>query len=384
MKRLWVLACCFSMVTAQSTQELLKRIEALEEAQHTRITAGGRVQMDMDMATPQGSYTPGGLVLFKEGEEAQLSMNVRDSRLWIKSISESDIGYIRSVAEVYFFGEKGNEINTNAHGLALRYLYATSNGFTVGQASSLFSTRYASDTLLKPINLTVVRQPMLAYTITLNTTTLFDMALEQPESYLNDTGGNKLSVNDDRFADMTLRLRSDIPYLEYAIAAMVRQIRYDAISIEGVDYEESADAWAWGVNVSGKLKLFTLDNLYINMQCGNGIGRYFTLNAYTDATLMPDGGLKLHRLYGGSVGYEHWFSSVWQSNLVWVGTYFDAPDVLAQSDLEKRVDSWQANVIYSPIKKGRVGIEYAWAKRTLLNGEKGETNWVRLQFRYDF
>ena len=96
----------------------------------------------------------------------------------------SELGLIRTVAEIYFYGEKGSEINTNAHGLALRYFYVSVAGWTAGQANSLFSTYVAPETLVKPINLTYARQPLIGYSIEMVPGLFGDLSLEQPETLL--------------------------------------------------------------------------------------------------------------------------------------------------------------------------------------------------------
>ncbi len=350
----------------------------------TQVQVGGRVQVDMDFASPQGSFTPGGIVLDSKGENAQLSFNVRDSRLWFKSQSDTELGLIRTVTEIYYFGEKGSEINTNDHGLSLRYLYAAIGDVVVGQANSLFSTRYASDTLNKPMNLTLARQPMLAYTYVLSDQWYLDGSMEQSESYLNDENATAQSINDDIVPDLALRLRGYFERFEFSATAMTRLIRYDGVSIGDVDYEGSDEVWGFGLNVSARLNLYALDHLIVNAQYGNGIGRYFTLNAYTDGTINSDGKIILHDLYGGSVGYQHWWSEHLQSNIVYVTTRFDVPEVLHVQAVEREATSWQANLIYSPIKKGRVGIEYGYAQRLLESGDEGDMHLVRMQLRYDF
>lgn len=386
--RVLVLTLVPLLLFAETEIQLLERIETLEkrmdESIMDSIAVGGRVQIDFDYRSSQGAFKPASIPLDDDAEDARLGMEVRDSRVWMKSKNMTEVGLIRSVVEVYFKGEKGNEINTNAHDVALRYLYATLGGLSVGQASSLFSTIYASDTLQLPINLTIARQPLLSYRYQFTTNMEIAAACEQSESYVNDTHGMKKSLGNDQWPDITLRLRSFHKHFEYAVALMARQVRYDGSEIGGVMYGEGDAHWGWAVNTSAKINLYALDNLYANVQVGNGMGRYFTLNAYTDATVTSEGTLKLHDLYGGSIGYQHWWNHALQSNVVYVLTAFDLPDALKQSGVDERVDSWQMNLIYAPLAKGRVGVEYARAHRKVASGDEGTLQQLRLQFRYDF
>ncbi|MEA1920996.1 MAG: DcaP family trimeric outer membrane transporter [Campylobacterota bacterium] len=368
---------------------LKKRVSSLESKQNsmikaTQVQVGGRVQLDITTAWPEGSLTPGGIPLKKEGEDGQLGANIRDSRLWIKSKTPSGIGMVRTVAEVNFYGESGNEINKNAHGVALRYFYVALGDFKAGQANSLFTTYITPITLVYPLNHTFARQPLLAYSYEYSSVFTYDFSLEQPESYLSDPSGSQITPQDDQVPDLLARVRYYPSWGRMACAGIARYIVQDRARLSDGTQLENRDAlWGFGLNASAKINLYALDNLYFGLQYGNAIGRYFTINAYSDGRLDSAGKIKLNTMLGTLVGYQRWWTSILHSNIVYTRTSIEEGNENAE-DTTDTSEAWQINLIYSPIKNGRIGVEYAYGNRELLNKESGDMRLVRLQIRYDF
>ncbi len=369
----------------QSIENLEQRISELESQQDkTQIEMGGRVQLDITTGWPEGSFSAGGIPLKKEGEVGQFGADIRNSRLWVKSKTPSSMGIIRTVAEVNFYGESGNEINKNAHGVALRYLYVAIDGITAGQANSLFTTYITPNTLVYPLNHTFARQPLLSYTYQQSLLLSYDFSLEQPESYLCDPNAVLMTPKDDQIPDLLARLRYYPAWGRMAITGMARYIVHDKATLsDGTQLENSDAQWGFGVNASAKVNLYALDNLYFSLQYGNGIGRYFSINAYSDGTLDHEGNIHLNTMLGVLGGYQHWWNSILQSTLVYSRTSIEQGDNNPQESTNVS-QAYLLNLIYSPIKNGQIGIEYGYGNRILLNEDSGDMRLVRVQIRYDF
>jgi hypothetical protein len=387
---IFVLTCNTYANDDQKILDLEQRILQLESQQKslikdTQIEVGGRVQLDVTTAWPEGSLTPEGIPLKKDGEQGQLGASVRDSRLWVKSKTPSSLGVIRTVAEVYFYGQGGDEITKNAYGVALRYLYLSLNGYSAGQANSLFTTHIVPNTLVYPLNHTYARQPMLAYRYEQSLNLIYDFSLEQPESFLSDPFGQRITPKDDQIPDLLARMRYYTTWGNMAVTGMARYIVQDKVTLsDNTSLHNRDDKWGYGINASAKINLYALDNLFFGVQYGNAIGRYFTINAYSDGTLDSQGIIRLNTMLGTLAGYEHWWTSMLQSNIVYTRTSVEEGGDNAQNSTDIS-EAWQLNLIYFPIKNAYIGIEYGWGKRALLNDDAtGDMRLVRLQIRYDF
>ncbi len=102
-----------------------------------------------------------------------------------------------------------------------------------------------------------------------------------------------------------------------------------------------------------------------------------------NATLFPDGSLKLNSYRDLSVGYTHKWNDVLSTNLNHV--MFDL-----DSDYARRPDSLDsgsvshANLIWNVRPHLLTGIEYIWGNVETVNGDEGDAGRVQTMVRYNF
>lgn len=382
---------------AEELDALRQRIEALEQSApsaanrgilelgsaDTVLTIGGRVQLDAAYSSPESRYFAKLVPLSSEGEEGQLSMSARDSRLWVKARRPSSLGMVRTLIEIDFWGASGTETNTNAHGPRLRHAYIDVGGLAVGQTNSLYNAFVTLDTITYAVNDTLVRQPLIRYSRN-GKTWGYDFSLEQPETTLSDPDGRTVTPKDDRLPDIGARLRCYPDWGRAGIAAMVRYIRQDRATLgDGTALERTDAAWGWGLNASAQIKAGRRDDLRFDLQYGDGIGRYLAYDVFTAGTVDAAGNIRLQRSYGGHLGYRHWWRGDLRSTLgvSHVGTEREGEPA---GTLSKRVTGIQANLIWTPLPNGLVSLEYASAEREVESGEKGDLQLLRLTLRYTF
>ena len=63
---------------------------------------------------------------------------------------------------------------------------------------------------------------------------------------------------------------------------------------------------------------------------------------------------------------------------------FDHDTALSGLAVTERVQSWHANLIYSPLPKLDIGAELIWGERTLENGADGELRRLHTHVKYSF
>ena len=239
-----------------------------------------------------------------------------------------------------------------------------------------------------------MRQPLIRYSAS-ETGWGYDLSLEQPETTLLQSDGTLITPKDDRFPDAAARLRYYPQWGEGAIAGIVRYIAQD----RAADYNSSSRAWGWGINASARInvgpddgregavgagmRVGPDDDLRCDLQYGRGIGRYLAYNVFAAGSIDAAGNISLQRSFGGHIGYRHWWRRDLRSTLALslVGTE-NRDDVAA--DVTRRVRGVQANLIWTPLPKALVALEYAGAERELESGREGELELLRVTFRYTF
>lgn len=357
----------------------------------TVLSFGGRIQLDIDSAWPEGTHSARGIpVTNTPGENGQLLMSARDSRLWFKTRTPSAYGPIRTLIETDFVGSDGTETNTNSSHMRIRHAYVQVSNWTVGQTNSAFNTHVTLDNLQTAINDVFVRQPLIRYSREKDLYS-YDISFEQPETTLIDSDGNIITPKDDVVPDVIGRIRYYPSWGELGFSLMGRYINQDHAELSDGTKLNNRDATvAWATNVSGKIKVNGgQDDIRFAAHYGKGMGRYIAYNAYAAGSIDADGNIKLQPSFGAHLGYRHWWNSKLRStvSISYVGTKNNM-DVIASAAARtlanKEASSSQVNLIWTPIPNSLVGLEYAKSKRKVESGAQGDIDLLRARFRYDF
>ena len=313
------------------------------------------------------------------GERGQLSLSARNSRLRFTTKKMAGTKAAITNVEVDFWGSAGNERITNSHNPRLRHAYANVAGLTFGQTNTNFMH---SDTwpisISNPVGVVIVRQPLVAYS-TQNGTNNFAVSLEQPESTLLDDSGTRVTPDDDRFPDMTLRWISKQPWGKFFISGLLREIRADGF-VSGVKDEALGGA----LHISGRLNLLHKDNLRLGVAYGNAFGRYTGYNLMMDGSINKQGKISLHPTTSAYASYQHWWNERWKS-VVAVGFLHTKNDrSIVPLTVPEWAASYHANIGVSLWKNVFVGVEYSHAKKVLENKQVGKLGRVLLVSNYNF
>ncbi|MBU0721092.1 porin [bacterium] len=359
----------------------------LKNAQ-TILSVGGRIHLNSVYGWPEGSFFAAKIPLESKGEEGQLSMNAKDSRLWFKTRTPSQYGPLRTLIEIDFLGSAGTDAVTNSHQPRLRHAYLEFAGFTLGQTNSAFNSLVALDTITYAINDTLVRQALVRYTID-DDLFSYDISVEDPESTLLDKNGTMLMPKDDVAPDLILRARYYPSWGEASLAFLGRYIAYDNVKLSDNTVLDNSDgAYGWGINISGKFKVYKLDDIRFDAQYGLGLGRYVAYNAYSAGSINDEGDINLHPTYGWHVGYRHWWSQKLRSTLgfsrVETKNNLDNLNTANLKAVNKKADSLQLNLLWMPVPDSLTGIEYSRGNREVQEGTIGTIDMLTLFFRYVF
>ena len=351
------------------------------------LNVGGRIKVDFvaNSSSTGGTggrnrgdvqFLPRAIPINDVGEHNQLSGNARDSRIWLSASTPTQVGELGAYLELDFgsFDNSATEAVSNSHNPRLHHGYATFRGFTIGQTASTFQDNRSFPEIndaLGPAGVLNVRQPLVRYE-TGGPTWRWANALEQPETTLVDTAGVRSSPDDDRWPDYVSRISHTRDRSRWSVALLVRELRLD-------DGTGARDTLATGVSATGRLYVDNANNFRFTLAGGEGIGRYLSYNAFSDALLEDSGGLTAIPAWGGFASYQHWWGERWRTNLAVGYANSDVPDALAGLDtVNRRFVSSHLNLLWSPVPDATFGLEWLYGKREVASGLTADLH--RLQF----
>lgn len=285
----------------------------------------------------------------------------------------------RTFLQIDFFGPNGTTAPR------LRHFYAQIANLLVGQTFTNFMDPDAfPDTLdtQGPNAGISVRIPQMRYSFGFGKGSSLYLSLETPSSNIAfDVEGEPASSYNPA-PDGTIRFLQEWERGHLQVAADFRDL-----AVKLPDDLGNESTLGWGVNVTGGLNVYGLDNIVFQAAYGHGISRYVgdTAGLNLDAALKSDTNLSLEALpllatYGS---YQHYWTPSVRSNGTFSFVQVSNTDFQPISTYHKATYS-SANLIWNPLGSLDLGVEvlYGWV------GDKGgfHSDATRIQFtgRYTF
>ncbi len=347
----------------------------------TIFSVGGRVHISTIYTSDQSSYFAGKIALESREKGEDIYANARESRLWTKTRTPTEYGILHTTLEIDFLGTRDGTADKNDYYPRLRHAFIELGSFGLGQTNSTFNSVSALDTISYPMDDTFVRQSLIRYTYD-NKSFAFDISAEDPKTTLLDSSSSKVITKDDLLFDLVMRARYYPFWGEAGIAFLSRIITHNSSA-----YETKDSKYGYGVNFSGRIKIFDLDDIRFNLHYGEGSGRYIAYGAFSEGVIDSNGNISLTPVYGGHLGYRHWWSGKLRSTIAFSYVGADNDLNILQTGLDKVTkESYgtQINLLWVPVKNLLTGVEYAWARREVESKENGSTTLLNLILRYDF
>jgi len=331
---------------------------------NTTLSVGGRIQMNT-------------FYDWDDSKQGHLFYNVRDSRLWLKSRTRTDYGLLSATLEADFFGSDGDERTSNSHNLRLRHAYLQLGSITIGQTNSLFNSIAAPDVIAAPIDDVFVRQPQMRWTESFDWGKLA-ISLEQPESTLTDSSGNRVTPGTDRFPDLVTRLTWRGDWGESSVAALGREIRNDGVVADVED-----EAYGGALSLSGKFLFFDYDDLRYGISYGNALGRYMAGNFFNVGSIDDQGKIQLIPAVAAHISYRHWWNESIRSSFTFAHVQAENNGVVPASS-NKMGQSYSANLLWIPVENSQLGLEYLYQRTELQSGVASDLSRLLFKASYDF
>jgi hypothetical protein len=321
----------------------------------------------------------GAIALKKDGEKKQFNVSAKDSRIWLKTKTPTDYGLLYSLIDADFSGEIGSERVLTPHKFRLRLAYIELGEFTLGQAFSTFMGVGNADLIEDPIDIVHIRQPVFRWSKKLSQGVL-NLAIESPETTLNDKNAKLITPDDDRVPDFIAKYELEKEWGATSLSTMLREIRSDGSLKSGV----SDSKFGGAIHLAGKIKTFNHDNFKFGFSYGNALGRYISWNSFNEGNIDELGLISLNKMYGGHIAYQHWWSDKLRSSLVYSKIESENNLNVVSNNVNKMATSAHINLLWTPIENLQLGIELINATRELESGEKGELNRIYFNAGYDF
>lgn len=317
-----------------------------------------------------------------EKKSSDFHAHARQTRLNLTTTTPTEIGEVKAVAEVDFFGTRGSELATNGHEPQLRLAYGQVGGLMAGQNwSNFFDAAAYPETLdyVGPVGVTIIRQVQLRYSGDINDNGLgYSVSLENPNSDFTN-GSADTVVGYERYPDFVGVLTQKQDWGHVSLSGILRDI---SVKNETTDQSESDIAYA--LSASSNINLGESDNLKFRAAYGNGLGRYiYDIATSAKGAAYNNGTLDLQDGYAGYAAYQHKWTDDLRSTLMGGYASMDNETALIGNAQNKSIWSGHANLIWQPVKQYKVGVEYMHGERELDNGSDGKLDRVQASFIYN-
>ena len=358
----------------------------------TVFTVGGNIRVDgfatktTDGDIAKGTagrdfYVPGAIPVGGDGPDTYMDAHAKFSRIWFDASTTLDSGdKLGARLELDFFGGSlGNTAATNTYGATIRHAYLTYNNWLVGQTWSNFMDTAAlldSVDFVGPTDAVVfVRQPQVRYT-----SGPWTVSLESPETTVQPFGGAaRVIAGDNSVPDVIARYTHKGDWGHFSVAGMARQLKHEPVA------GSSSSDTGFAATASGLFKLGDSTDLRYQVSGGEGFGRYIGLaTVQQDAIVDASGDLDALGGWAAYAGLRHVFNPGLRGNLYYATSRWDNDTAFTGLGVTQKVQSWHANLIWSPAPKLDFGIEAIWGERTLESGVNGELIRLHTMARYSF
>jgi hypothetical protein len=299
--------------------------------------------------------------------------------------------------------------------IRLRFAYIDVGPFRFGQAASLFMDYDVFPDVLDyegPPGMVLMRQPIASVKWSPTDRLTITVGVEQPYSdiiwdefgtgdFVTTPGTGIITDpfvarNVQDVPDLTGNVRYKCDYGHVQVAGILRKLTY--LPAAG----EEDNKLGYGVNLTGTFHPWAMccgclpenasdrtpmqkSRLLGQYAIGRGIARYIQdANGFgLDAAFEPINGFDTLRAQGWFVCYEHFWTDRWISNICYGESRLDLPEALPD-DTYKGAKYFAVNLIWLPVERMGVGVEYLFGERENKDGETGKAHRIQAGVQYKF
>ncbi len=349
---------------------------------NTSVQIGGYLKLDAIYDRDQDlgdTLFVDGLSTSGKSTDGHFRMHARESRLFVKTTTTTDMGPLRTHLEADFFGAGGNEVFSNSRNFRIRHAYGELGGVLAGQTWSNFmhfAGYPATVDFDGPVGVTFLRQAQLRYTLPLGTGSL-SVSAENPE-------GTGFADAKDSAPDLTARYSWNGDKGAIEAGALLRRLAYD-----GGTNDDSATGY--GLMLAGNVALGETTRLMGGVIWGDGIGRYvYAASGEPDGSagigagyIKADGSLETIRARGFNVALSHQWTKKFGSSLSYGQVRGDRPESLFPTSTRK-LESIHFSHFYQISDPVTLGFEISRAAKETQDGESASALRFQASAKYAF
>jgi len=318
-----------------------------------------------------------------DSEEDKFRMTARESRLFVKTRSETDSGVLQTHFEGDFYGGSTNSTDTwsNSEALRLRHAYGSlardSHVLLAGQTWSTFMDLAAGvpdmDIAGDP-GFTFVRQAQVRYQYNLRPGHYIAAAIENPNRGLTAAGPpffTNPGSSKEALPDFVLKYFFANKMLTLSPRLLVRQF-----DLTDTATGQSDTAMAWGAALSSSIKAGSAVKFYVTLMYGEGMGRYGGLGNIGGAGLTADNQVETVGFMSANGGLTVSLSDTvkWTIGAGWAENDDDAftgTDAVLTGSATKTAIGYHTNVKWAitPALEWAIGV--AKYEREVMDGREG-------------
>lgn len=349
---------------------------------NTSVQIGGYLKLDAihdrDQDLGDTLYVDG-LSTSGAQREGHFRLHARESRLFLKTTTPTDLGLLRTHLEADFFGGGGDEVFSNSRSFRIRHAYGELGRFLAGQTWSNFMHFAGYPETVDfdgPVGVTFLRQAQVRYTLPVGPGSL-SVAAENPEA----TG---FADAKDSSPDLTTRYSWTGETAAFEAGALLRRLAYD-------DGTNDDTASGYGLMLAGNVALGDATRLMGGVIWGDGVGRYvYSSSGSSDGTagigeayVDADGKLESIKTRGFNVALLHQWTKRFRSSLSYGQARGDRPSNLFPTSTRK-LESIHFSHFYQLSEPVTLGFEIARAEKETQNGDTADALRFQASAKYAF
>jgi hypothetical protein len=377
------------------------------DAKDTKVTLGGYAKMmmiyDTDGSVDTGPFNgdlAGGYDPPLDGsstdDKEDFRMTARESRLFMKTKTQTESGLLQTHFEGDFYGGSTNSTDTwsNSEAFRLRHAYGSltrgSNVILAGQNWSTFMDLAAGvpdmDIAGDP-GFTFVRQAQVRYQYNLRPGHYIAAAIENPNRGLTAAGPVSFLTNagtsEDKLPDFVLKYFFANKTLTLSPRIVLRQF-----DLTDDTTGESDSALGWGGALSSSVKTGPV-RFCATFMYGDGLGRYGGLGNISGAGLTADNEVETVKFMGVNGGLTVTLTDAlkWTLGAGWAENDDDAykgADAILTGSATKTAKGYHTNLKWKITPAFEWAIGVAKYEREVMSGTEGDMIRCQSYFKYDF
>jgi hypothetical protein len=324
-------------------------------------------------------HLPSQIPVGEKNENYDLDFHVKESRFNLGTTSEIDGREFRGFLEMDFLlSKQGDEKVSNSFNPRMRHFYFQTGRWLFGQTWTIFMIIVLPEDLDfsgAAEGIVFGRQPQLRFTHG-----PWQVSVENPETALTlHQGAASIVSESGRLPDLVARRNFKGDWGTLGISVIGRQLHYNVVAKDIND-----QAFGFGASLGTQINVGKRDDFLLQVTAGRGLGRYVALNFVNAAVADTTGGLHTIDEVAGFVGYRHYWNEKLRTSVNVSMFTADNPTSVSGGSVNKEAQSYSANLLYSPVPKWTLGVEFIHARRALEDGTDGTMGRLQLSARWDF